>query len=63
MRVFSGSPEVKNSSCKVGDEGSIPGQGTKTPHVMEQLSQHVVTTEPAHSGQSMPHNEDPTCRS
>ena len=54
---------VKNSPHKAGDEGSIPGQGTKTPHVMEQLSQHVVTTEPAHSGKSMPHNEVPTLHS
>ena len=27
-------PLVKNPSCKAGDTGSIPGQGTKIPHAV-----------------------------
>ena len=30
-------PMVKNLPCNSGDVGSIPGQGTGTPHVAEQL--------------------------
>ena len=30
---FPGGPVVKNSPCNAGDAGSIPGQGTKIPHV------------------------------
>ena len=33
MRDFPGSPGVKNLPSSVGDEGLIPGQGTKIPHV------------------------------
>ena len=36
---FPGGPVVKNLPCNVGDSGSIPGQGTKIPHTLEQLSQ------------------------
>ena len=35
---FSGGPVVKNLPCNVRDTGLIPGQGTKIPHTMEQLS-------------------------
>ena len=28
-------PVVKNPPCNAGDAGSIPGQGTKVPHVAE----------------------------
>ena len=35
---------VKNPSSKAGDEGSIPGQGTKSPHAMEQLDPCAETT-------------------
>ena len=42
---------------------SIPGQGTKIPLAVEQLSLHVVTTEPttepAHSEARVPHLESP----
>ena len=37
---FPGGPEVKNMLYKAGDTGSIPGQGTKIPHALEQLSPH-----------------------
>ena len=37
--VFPGDPVVMNLPCIVGDTGSTPGLGTKTPH-----------TEPEHSG-------------
>ena len=33
--------------CNAGDEESIPHQGTKIPHAMEQLSLCAVTTEPS----------------
>ena len=32
-------PVVKNLPFNAGDAGLIPGQGTKNPHVAEQLSQ------------------------
>ena len=36
---------VKNLSSSAGDEGSIPGQGTKIPHALGQLSPLTKTTE------------------
>ena len=35
---FPGGPVIKNLPCNAGDAGSIPGWGTKIPHVVEQLS-------------------------
>ena len=32
MWDFLGSPVAKNPPCNAGDEGSIPGWGTKIPH-------------------------------
>ena len=43
---FSGGPVVKNSSCKAGDEGSVPGQRTKIPRAAGKLSLHAETTGP-----------------
>ena len=37
-RDFHGGPMVKNLPFSAGCVGSIPGRGTETPHVMEQLS-------------------------
>ena len=37
----------KTSPNNAGDEGSIPGQGTKVPHALKQLSLCVATAEPA----------------
>ena len=37
MWDFPGGPVVKNPPCNAEDAGSIPGQGTKILHVMEQL--------------------------
>ena len=45
-RDFPGSPIVKNLFCNAGDEGSIPGQGTKIPHAPEQLTPHAATRRP-----------------
>ena len=42
---FHGDPVVKNSPCNAGDLGSIPGQGTKIPHVVDQLSPSATTRE------------------
>ena len=33
-------PVVKNSPCSAGHIGSLPGWGSKIPHVAEQLSPH-----------------------
>ena len=52
-RDFPGGPVVKNPCSNAGDEGSIPGQGTKIPHASLWLSLHATTGEPAHL------NEDP----
>ena len=38
---------VENPSCNAGDAGLIPGQGTKIPHAVGQLSPHG-TTKPMH---------------
>ena len=35
---------LKSPSCNAGDEGSIPGQGTRIPHSVEQLSLCAVLT-------------------
>jgi len=41
---FPGGPVVKNRPSNVGDEGSIPGQGTKILHAGGgQLSSHTAT--------------------
>ena len=45
---FPGGPVVKNLPCNARDSGSTPGQGTKIPHAMQQLSPSSTTTEPAH---------------
>ena len=45
---------VNNLPCNSGDAGSIPGQGTKIPHAMEQLSLNTAATEPACSGAHVP---------
>ena len=42
----------KNPPFKVGDMGLIPGQGTKIPHAVRQLSPHATTRE-----KSMHHND------
>ena len=36
---------VKNPPCNAGDAGSIPGQGTKIPRAVGQLSPCATTTE------------------
>ena len=41
---FPGGP-VKNPSCNAGDAGSIPGQGTNSPHATGQLTPCAATTE------------------
>ena len=45
---FCSGAAVKNPSCNTGDAGSIPGQETKIPHAMGQLSPHATTTEAEH---------------
>ena len=43
--VFPGGPVVKNLPSDAGDAGSIPGRGTKIPHVARQLSLRATTRE------------------
>ena len=52
-----GGPVVKNLPSNAGDAGSIPGQGTKVPHVAGQLSLRTATTEPSHFGAHAPQLE------
>ena len=49
MRGFPGGPVVQNPLSNAGDRGSVPGWGTKIPHV------RVPQLESTH------HNEDPAC--
>ena len=37
---------LKNPPCNAGNAGSIPGQGTKIPHVVGQLNPHAATKTP-----------------
>ena len=43
-----GGPVVENPPCNAGNAGLIPGQGTKIPHAMEQLSLPTTTRESVH---------------
>ena len=45
---FPGGPVVKNPPSNAADAGMIPGQGTKIPHAVGQLSPHATTTESGH---------------
>ena len=40
---FPGGSMVESLSCKAGDVGLTPGQGTKIPHAGEQISPHATT--------------------
>lgn len=42
----------KNLLCNSGDTGSVPGQWTRTPRAMGQLSPNTRTTEPTHHNSS-----------
>ena len=45
-RNFRGGPVIKNPPCNAGYVGSIPRQGTKISHAVEQLSPQATTPEP-----------------
>ena len=45
-RDFPGGPVVKNLPSNAGNRSSIPGQGTKIPHAMGQLSLHAEAKKP-----------------
>ena len=51
---------VKNPPSNAGDEGSVPGRGTKIPHA-GQLSPCATTTEPIRSGARVPQLERSPC--
>ena len=53
---FPGGPVVKNP-WHTGDNGLIPGQGTKIPHATGQLSLRATATESMHRKQKIPHDE------
>ena len=60
MKDFPGGPLAKNPPCNAS---SIPGQGTKIAHGMEQLSQSAETIEPKWNNQSpSTAMKDPSCR-
>ena len=48
LKVFPGGLVVKNLPTNAGDTRSIPGQRTKIPHAMGQLSPQATTREAAH---------------
>ena len=48
---------VKNPPCNAEDVGSIPGQGAKIPHAVEQLSLRATTAAPVCSGAREPQLE------
>ena len=43
FRYIPGGPVVGSLPSTAGDMGLIPGQGTKIPHAVEQLSPHTPT--------------------
>ena len=53
-RDFPASPWVKNLPSNAGHMGSIPGQGTKIPHAMGQLSPHTATKKIPHAATKTP---------
>ena len=53
---------AKNPLCEGEDSGLIPGQGTKIPRAMEQLSLPATTTESVcHIKDPAGCNKDPVC--
>ena len=54
---FPGGPVVKNPPSNVRDVVLIPGQGTKNPNAMGQLSPCTETTEPTCSRDHMPQRD------
>lgn len=48
LRVFPGGPGAKSPPCNAGDASSIPGWGSKMPHITEQLSGRIATSESEH---------------
>ena len=45
LEDFPSGPVIENPPPNAGDTGLIPGQGTKIPHAMGQLSLSTATTE------------------
>ena len=64
MEDFSGSPVIKNLSSNIGDAGSTPGWGTKTPHAAGQWGPHATPLSPCTTSREKPahHNERSACR-
>ena len=52
-----GGPVVKNSPCNAGDWGLIPGQGTKIPHPVGQLSLSATLESPRATTRGSTHNK------
>lgn len=45
-----GGPAVEHLPCNAGDEGSIPGRGTKTPHAAESRAATTSSAPPPCDG-------------
>ena len=56
MGDFPGGPVVKNPPSNAGDMGLIPGQGTKIPHALGQLSPCTATREASSPQVLSPHS-------
>ena len=52
----SGISLVESPPCNAGDLGSIPGQGTRIPHALEQAGLCFATTEPKWCKKKIPHH-------
>ena len=61
FRDFPGGPVVKNPPSNSGDVGTIPGQGTKIPHAVGQLSLYATSIELARLNERarMPQTTEP----
>ena len=57
-----GGPVAKNMPSSAGDTGSTPGQRTKIPHVMGQLSPQATTRETHTLQPPSPHTLEPVLR-
>ena len=48
LKDFPGGPVAKRPPCNAGDVSSVPGWGSKIPHITEQLSGRTATIESEH---------------
>lgn len=53
LRDFPGGPVAKSPPCNAGDASSIPGWGSKMPHITEQLSGALQPASPSITRQDL----------